>query len=182
MRTLDEVSKRGFLSKDGKQATCGEPYHTLQQEQSQPPQKRRDPTPRTPVDNDQSETSISSDADVPPRHRRPKRSPTPPWRKRSSSKEEEDEKSKPKHPPRKKPRKEPTSSPSSSSSSSSRGSSGSSSYYATPKNTSKWGHRQTHAAWKRAHRLKKFKEGGKNISFLTYDGTFGATDKVLGFI
>ncbi|MCO5594902.1 hypothetical protein L7F22_048937 [Adiantum nelumboides] len=27
-----------------------------------------------------------------------------------------------------------------------------------------------------------FKEGGKNISFLTYDGTFGATDKVLDFI
>ncbi|MCO5562542.1 hypothetical protein L7F22_016170 [Adiantum nelumboides] len=31
-------------------------------------------------------------------------------------------------------------------------------------------------------KLKKFKEGGKNISFLTYDGTFGATDKVLAFI
>ncbi len=30
--------------------------------------------------------------------------------------------------------------------------------------------------------LKKFKEGGKNISFLTYDGTFGAMDKVLSFI
>ena len=39
-----------------------------------------------------------------------------------------------------------------------------------------------HAAQKRAHRLKKFKEGVKNISFLTYDGTFGARDKVLGFI
>ena len=26
------------------------------------------------------------------------------------------------------------------------------------------------------------KEGGKSITFLTYDGTFGVTDKVLGFI
>ncbi|MCO5596791.1 hypothetical protein L7F22_050861 [Adiantum nelumboides] len=33
-----------------------------------------------------------------------------------------------------------------------------------------------------SNKLKKFKEGGKNISFLTYDGTFGATDKVLACI
>ncbi|MCO5600158.1 hypothetical protein L7F22_054266 [Adiantum nelumboides] len=32
------------------------------------------------------------------------------------------------------------------------------------------------------NKLKKFKEGGKSISFLTYDGIFGATDKVLAFI
>ncbi|MCO5564384.1 hypothetical protein L7F22_018044 [Adiantum nelumboides] len=44
------------------------------------------------------------------------------------------------------------------------------------------GHRRSYAAWKRSSKLKKFKEGGKNISFLTYDGTFGATDKVLAFI
>ncbi len=138
--------------------------------------------PRTPVEIDRSDTPVSLDADIPPRRRRPKRSPTPPRRKRSSSKEEEDAKSKPKHPPRKKKRKESPSSPSSSSNSTSRRSSGSSSYYASPKSISKRGHRRTHAAWKRAHRLKKFKEGGKNISFLTYDGTFGATDKVLGFI
>ena len=65
VRTLNEGSKRGFLSKDGKQATCGEPYHTLQQEQIQP-QKRRDPTPRTPVDNGWSDTLVSSDIDIPP--------------------------------------------------------------------------------------------------------------------
>ncbi|MCO5564612.1 hypothetical protein L7F22_018277 [Adiantum nelumboides] len=44
------------------------------------------------------------------------------------------------------------------------------------------GHQRSYAAWKRSSKLKKFKEGGKNISFLTYDGTFGATDKVLAFI
>ncbi|MCO5554593.1 hypothetical protein L7F22_008124 [Adiantum nelumboides] len=44
------------------------------------------------------------------------------------------------------------------------------------------GHRRSYAAWKRSSKLKKFKEGGKNISFLTYDDTFGATDKVLAFI
>ena len=30
--------------------------------------------------------------------------------------------------------------------------------------------------------MRKFKEGGKNITFLTYDGTYGATDQVLSFI
>ncbi|MCO5601661.1 hypothetical protein L7F22_055784 [Adiantum nelumboides] len=44
------------------------------------------------------------------------------------------------------------------------------------------GHQRSYAAWKRSSKSKKFKEGGKNISFLTYDGTFGATDKVLAFI
>ncbi|MCO5557190.1 hypothetical protein L7F22_010750 [Adiantum nelumboides] len=44
------------------------------------------------------------------------------------------------------------------------------------------GHRRSYAAWKRSSKLKKFKEGGKNISFLTYNGTFGATYKVLAFI
>ena len=28
----------------------------------------------------------------------------------------------------------------------------------------------------------KFKEGGKSITFLTYNGTFGVLDKVLAFI
>ncbi|MCO5581240.1 hypothetical protein L7F22_035118 [Adiantum nelumboides] len=32
------------------------------------------------------------------------------------------------------------------------------------------------------HAYRQFKEGGKNIPFLTYDGTFGAIDKVLAFI
>ena len=30
--------------------------------------------------------------------------------------------------------------------------------------------------------MEKFKEGGKNITFLSYDGTYGATDHMLGFI
>ena len=34
-------------------------------------------------------------------------------------------------------------------------------------------------AWCRAQKLK---EGGKNITFLTYDGAYGQTDKVLSFI
>ena len=34
-------------------------------------------------------------------------------------------------------------------------------------------------AWRRS---RKFKEGGKNVSFLTYDGTFAQTDRVLSFI
>ncbi|MCO5595753.1 hypothetical protein L7F22_049801 [Adiantum nelumboides] len=44
------------------------------------------------------------------------------------------------------------------------------------------GHQRSYAAWKRSSKLKKFKEGGKNIPFLTYDGTFGATNKVIAFI
>ena len=34
-------------------------------------------------------------------------------------------------------------------------------------------------AWKRAH---KFKEGGKSVTFLTYDGSYGQVDKVLNFV
>ena len=34
-------------------------------------------------------------------------------------------------------------------------------------------------AWKRA---QKFKEGGKNVTFLTYDGSYGQVDKVLNFV
>ncbi|MCO5605068.1 hypothetical protein L7F22_059246 [Adiantum nelumboides] len=78
---------------------------------------------------------------------------------------------------KKKERKRSPSSPSSSSSSSSDESSGHSS-----QEKQRRGHRRSYAAWKRSNKLKKFKEGGKNISFLTYDGTFGATDKVLAFI
>ena len=44
------------------------------------------------------------------------------------------------------------------------------------------GHRRAHPAWKRSRRMEKFKEGGKNVTFLSYDGTYGATDKILGFI
>ncbi|MCO5611374.1 hypothetical protein L7F22_065627 [Adiantum nelumboides] len=44
------------------------------------------------------------------------------------------------------------------------------------------GHQRSYAAWKRSSKLKKFKDGGTNISFLTYVGTFGSTDKVLACI
>ncbi|MCO5600350.1 hypothetical protein L7F22_054461 [Adiantum nelumboides] len=120
----------------------------------------------------------SMEEDVAPRRRRVQRSPTPTKRKRSpqspprreSKKEEKDTK-------KKKERKRSPSSPSSSSSSSSDESGGSSSRESPIR-----GHRRSHAAWRRSNKLKKFKEGGKSISFLTYDGTFGATDKVLAFI
>ena len=37
--------------------------------------------------------------------------------------------------------------------------------------------------WKRSQKIApKFREGGKNVSFLTYDGTYGDTDKILAFI
>ena len=44
------------------------------------------------------------------------------------------------------------------------------------------GHKRAHLAWKRSRRMEKFKEGGKNVTFLSYDGTYGATDKILGYI
>ena len=42
--------------------------------------------------------------------------------------------------------------------------------------------RDSYRAWKRSRKLQKFKEGGKSITFQTYDGSYGATDKVLAFI
>ena len=39
--------------------------------------------------------------------------------------------------------------------------------------------RRKHPAWKRSEKLQKFKEGGKNITFLTFDGTYGDTIKYL---
>ncbi|MCO5587665.1 hypothetical protein L7F22_041616 [Adiantum nelumboides] len=116
--------------------------------------------------------------DVAPRRRRAQRSSTPTKRKRSphspprreSKKEEKDYK-------KKKERKRSPSSPSSSPSSSSDESGGYSS-----RESPRRGHRRSHAAWRRSNKLKKFKEGGKSISFLTYNGTFGASDKVLAFI
>ncbi|MCO5594527.1 hypothetical protein L7F22_048559 [Adiantum nelumboides] len=120
----------------------------------------------------------SMEEDVAPRRHRAQRSPTPTKRKRSphspphceSKKEEKDSK-------KKKERKRLPSSPSSSPSSSLDESGGYSS-----RESPRRGHRRSHAAWRRSNKLKKFKEGGKSISFLTYDGTFGATDKVLAFI
>ena len=40
----------------------------------------------------------------------------------------------------------------------------------------------TFRAWKRAQKLEKLKEGGRNVTFLSYDGAYGNTDKVQGFI
>ncbi|MCO5582032.1 hypothetical protein L7F22_035923 [Adiantum nelumboides] len=116
--------------------------------------------------------------DVAPRRRRAQRSPTPPKQKRSPhSHHRRESKREEKSSKKKKERKRSPSSPSSSPSSSSDESSG----YSSQKKQRR-GHRRSYAAWKRSSKLKKIKEGGKNISFLTYDGTFGATDKVLAFI
>ena len=40
----------------------------------------------------------------------------------------------------------------------------------------------SYKARKRARKLETFKEGGKNITFLSYDGSYGQTDKVLAFV
>ncbi|MCO5569042.1 hypothetical protein L7F22_022748 [Adiantum nelumboides] len=120
----------------------------------------------------------SMEEDVALQRCRAQRSPTLTKRKRSpcspphcESKREE------KNSRKKKERKRSPSSPSSSPPYSLDESGGYSS-----KESPRRGHRISHAAWRRSNKLKKFKEGGKSISFLTYDGTFGATDKVLVFI
>ena len=43
-------------------------------------------------------------------------------------------------------------------------------------------HKGSYQAWKRAKKLEAFKEGGKNITFLSYDGSYRQTDKVLAFV
>ncbi|MCO5588851.1 hypothetical protein L7F22_042811 [Adiantum nelumboides] len=78
---------------------------------------------------------------------------------------------------KKRERRRSPSSPSLSPSSSSNESSG---YYSIdPKRRV---HRKSYPAWKRSNKLKKFKKERKKILFLTYNDTFGATDKVLTFI
>ena len=42
--------------------------------------------------------------------------------------------------------------------------------------------RRKHPAWKRSRKISKFREGGKNVTFMTYDGAYAATDKILAFI
>ncbi|MCO5615159.1 hypothetical protein L7F22_069448 [Adiantum nelumboides] len=122
---------------------------------------------------ERSESQYESMEDVAPRRRRTQRSPTTPKQKRSphsphclESKREE------KSSRKKKERKRSPSSPSSSLSSFDERSGYSS------KEKQKREHRRSYAAWKRFNKLKKFKDGGKNVSFLTYDGTFGATYKM----
>ncbi|MCO5578393.1 hypothetical protein L7F22_032234 [Adiantum nelumboides] len=121
------------------------------------------------------ESQDESMEDVAPRRRRAQRSPTPPkWKRSPHSPHRRESKREEKSSKKKKERKR---SPSSSPSSYCDESSGCSS-----QEKQRRGHRRSYATWKRSSKLKKFKEGGKNISFLTYDGTFGATDKVLAFI
>ncbi|MCO5612471.1 hypothetical protein L7F22_066738 [Adiantum nelumboides] len=127
---------------------------------------------------EESESSDKSMEDVAPRRRRAQRSPTPTKRKRSPhSPHRRESKREEKNSRKKKERKRSPCSPSSSPSSSSDEGSGYSS-----QERQRRGHRRSYGAWKRSSKLKKFKEGRKNISFLTYDGTFGTTDKVLAFI
>ncbi|MCO5575299.1 hypothetical protein L7F22_029099 [Adiantum nelumboides] len=172
-RSHGETSKRGLSMEKGvenpyqdlKQLLEGKPAHVQHEEL---PSKERE----------ESESQDESKEDLAPKRRRAQRSPTPTKRKRSphsphrcESKREE------KNSKKKKERKRSPSSPSSSPSSSLDESSG----YSSQEKQRK-GHQRSYTTWKRSNKLKKFKEGGKNISFLTYDGTFGATDKMLAFI
>ena len=45
-------------------------------------------------------------------------------------------------------------------------------------------HKRKAMAMKKKHkkRQQKFREGSKNVSFITYDGTYGAIDKFLAFV
>ena len=47
---------------------------------------------------------------------------------------------------------------------------------------SSWKHKRSYQAWKREKKVETFNEGGKNITFLSYDGLYGQTDKVLAFV
>ncbi|MCO5579768.1 hypothetical protein L7F22_033629 [Adiantum nelumboides] len=71
-----------------------------------------------------------------------------------------------------------TPSPSSSPSKESSLSSSSSSDGYSSKSHHKRRRHDTHRTWKRSRKLQKFKEGGKIITFQTYDGSYEATDKV----
>ncbi|MCO5569220.1 hypothetical protein L7F22_022931 [Adiantum nelumboides] len=177
-RFQGETSKRGLSTEKGVE----NPYQELKQIlEGKPSSKKKGHVQheRSPSrEREESESSDESMEDVAPRRRRAQRSPTPTKRKRSPhSPHRRESKREEKNSKKKKERKRSPSSPSSSPSSSSNEGSGYSS-----QERQRRGHRRSYAAWKRSSKLKKFKEGGKNISFLTYDGTFGATDKVLAFI
>ncbi|MCO5577526.1 hypothetical protein L7F22_031357 [Adiantum nelumboides] len=174
-RFQGETSKRGLSTEKGVE----NPYQELKQLLEGKPsskkkghaQHERSPTPtkrkRSPHSPHRRESKREEKNSKKKKER--KRSPHSPHR-RESKREEKNSK-------KKKERKRSPSSLSSSPSSSSDEGSGYSS-----QERQRRGHRRSYAAWKRSSKLKKFKEGGKNISFLTYDGTFGATDKVLAFI
>ncbi|MCO5586138.1 hypothetical protein L7F22_040078 [Adiantum nelumboides] len=179
-KSLGETSKRG-ISEVREGENSYEELRNLLLDDSHP-SKRRGHAQRQEPPSRERERSKSPDEsmeeDVALRRRRAQRSPTPTKRKRSphspphrkSKKDEKDSK-------KKRERKRSLSSPSSSPSSSLDESGGCSS-----RESPRRGHRRSHATWRRSNKLKKFKEGAKSISFLTYDGTFGATDKVLAFI
>ncbi|MCO5607677.1 hypothetical protein L7F22_061875 [Adiantum nelumboides] len=127
------------------------------------------------------DSPATSNSDMHPRRRRRAPSPSPSDKRRSSSfrssrrSDKDDKKGE-----KKRRKKKPSSSPPSQSSSDLENSS--SSDADSQKSRKRRGHRRTHAAWKRSSTLRKFKEGGKRITFLSFDGTFGNIDKVLGFI
>ncbi|MCO5569414.1 hypothetical protein L7F22_023126 [Adiantum nelumboides] len=177
-RSHGETSKRGLSTEKGVE----NPFQDLKQLlEGKPSSKKKahaqhEESPSK--EREESESQDESMEDVAPRRRRAQRSPTPTNRKRSPhSPHCRDSKRKEKNSKKKKERKRSPSSPSSSPSSSSDESSGYSS-----QEKQRRGYQRSYAAWKRSNKLNKFKEGGKNISFLTYDGTFGATNKVLAFI
>ncbi|MCO5597971.1 hypothetical protein L7F22_052059 [Adiantum nelumboides] len=177
-RSHGETSKRGLSTEKGVE----NPYQDLKQLlEGKPSSKKKahvqhEGSPSK--ERDESESQDESMEDISPRRRRAQRSPTPTKRKRSPhSPHHRESKREEKNSKKKKERKRSPSSPSSSPSSSSDESSGYSS-----QEKQRRGHRRSYATLKRSNKLKKFKEGGKNISFLTYDGTFGVTDKVLAFI
>ncbi|MCO5592556.1 hypothetical protein L7F22_046559 [Adiantum nelumboides] len=172
-RFQGETSKRGLSTEKGVE----NPYQELKQLlEGKPSSKKKGHAQheRSPSrEREESESSDESMEDVAPRRRIAQRSPTPTKRKRSPhSPHRRESKREEKNSKKKKERKRSPSSPSLSPSSSSDEGSGYSS-----QERQRRGHRRSYAAWKRSSKLKKFKEGGKNISFLTYDGTFGATDK-----
>ncbi|MCO5607410.1 hypothetical protein L7F22_061606 [Adiantum nelumboides] len=155
-RSHGETSKRGLSTENGvenpyqdlKQLLEGKPSLTHVQHEGAPSKER-----------EESESQDESMEDVAPRRRRAQRSPTPTKRKRSPHSPHPRESKREEKNSKKKERKRSPSSPSSSPSSSSDESSGYSS-----QEKQRRGHQMSYATWKRSNKLKKFKEGRKNIS------------------
>ena len=146
------------------------------------------PLPALSQEKERNDSPITSDSNAAPRRgRRVQSSPThvkkrphievPRFAKVKKSKREARIKK------RKKAPSSPSSSPSSwgESSYSSSSSSEEEEHYSSPKRTHDK-ERKKHDTKRRPCRSCKFKEGGKSITFLTYDGKFGDLDKVLAFI
>ena len=104
--------------------------------------------------------------------RRRRRSPSPP-QQRGTNHDHRTRRRSPSPSPRRRRTPSPSDSPSESDES-------------TASSRSRRGHcrvrRTKHPAWKHSRKITKFREGGKNVTFVTYDGTYGETDKVLAFI